>query len=97
MALLTRAADSPTPGAVSVPQQFPELQHISDNLVAGLQALGIGLVAACVAIIALMLTTSFGNEHRHALARAAGISLIAGFAILMNAQVLSSILQRIFP
>lgn len=97
MTFVTLAAVSPDPSAGPVVQQFPELQQISNNLVAALQAVGMSIIGVCVVLIALMVFTSFGNEHRHAITRSAALSLIVGIAILMNADLLSRILQSIFP
>ena len=85
-----------TPTAVSVADQYPELQHLSDNLVAALQALGAGLIAVSVALIGLSAWTSFGNEHRHAATKAAAVSLVVGLAILAYAPLLATVLRRIF-
>jgi hypothetical protein len=87
----------PTPPPGSGSTQFPELTTIANNLVLGLQALGVGMLAASVAILGLALWTSFGNEHRHGAVRAAAVSLLVGVAILANADTLATIIRRIFP
>ncbi len=89
----------PTPTPVSAPgsQQFTELQHIADQLVAALQALGVGLLAISIALIGLAVWTSFGNEHRHATTRAAAVGLLTGVAILAYAHPLADLIRRIFP
>lgn len=77
--------------------QFPELQGIANGFVSACQALGTALLAAMVCLVALITLTSFGNEHKQAWAKAAGVGLVIGFALLMAAPLFSTILQRIFP
>jgi len=77
--------------------QFPELTGIANGFVAACQALGVALLAAMICLIALLVFTSFGNEHKQAYARAAALGLIIGFGLLMAAPTISSIIQKIFP
>lgn len=76
---------------------FPELNGIANGFVSACQALGIALLAAMVCLIALLVFTSFGNEHRQAYARAAALGMLIGFGLLMAAPTISKIVQRIFP
>jgi predicted membrane protein len=76
---------------------FPELSGFADNFIAFLQALGLAIVGADIALIALIALTSFGNEHRNALAKAAAVSLIVGFALLMAAPKFATMIERVFP
>lgn len=76
---------------------FPELSGILNNFVLALQAAGVVLLVAMIALIALMILTSFGSEHRVMLARAAALGVIIGFALLMAAPTVSGVLQRVFP
>lgn len=77
--------------------KFPELTGIANGFVAACQALGIALLTAMICLIALLVFTSFGNEHKQAYARAAALGLIIGFALLMAAPTISTIIQRMFP
>lgn len=76
--------------------QFPELNGILNNFVLACQALGGVLVVAMIGLIGLIALTSFGSEHRMALAKTAAIGMLVGFAILMFAPTFATILQRIF-
>lgn len=76
---------------------FPELSGIANNFVSFLQAVGIALIAADIALIALVALTSFGNENKMLLAKAAAVSLIIGFALLMAAPTFATMLERMFP
>lgn len=76
---------------------FPELTGIANGFVAACQALGIALLAAMVCLIALLVFTSFGNEHKQAYARAAALGMIVGFGLLMAAPTIATIVQRMFP
>lgn len=76
---------------------FPELQQVGTNFVHACQALGIGLLAAMLCIIALMIFTSLGNEHRQTYARLAAFGMIVGFALLMGAPTIAGVIQRMFP
>ena len=58
--------------------QFPDLQNVSNTFVEACQALGLGLLAVMICLVALMIFTSLGNEHRQMYARLAvfGIPLV---------------------
>jgi hypothetical protein len=77
--------------------QFPELQSVGQNFVAACQALGLGLLAAMICLLALLIFTSLGNEHRQVYARLAAFGLLVGFALLMAAPTIASVIERIFP
>ena len=77
--------------------QFPELQGILNNVVTAMQVLGIALVPVSLCIIALLYWTSFGNEHKRALAIAATSAFLIGLFLLMAVPTLTTILTRIFP
>jgi len=77
--------------------QFPELQAVGQTFVQACQALGLGLLAAMISLVALMIFTSLGNEHRQVYARLAAFGLIVGFALLMAAPLVASVIQRMFP
>lgn len=77
--------------------QFPDLQNVGNTFVEACQALGIGLLAAMICLIALMLFTSLGNEHRQMYVRLAAFGMLIGFALLMLAPVVAGIVQKMFP
>lgn len=77
--------------------QFPELQGIANGFVSACQALGAAILVAMVCLVALVTLTSFGNEHKQAWAKAAGVGVVIGFALLMAAPLLGAVIQRIFP
>lgn len=74
-----------------------QLQTIANNFVALCQGIGIALLATMIALIALLIFTSFGNEHKQAIAKAAALGLLLGFALLMAAPTISGVIQRMFP
>lgn len=77
--------------------QFPDLQNVGKNFVEACQALGVGLLAVMLCLIALMIFTSLGNEHRQMYARLATFGMLIGFALLMLAPVVAGILEKTFP
>ena len=77
--------------------QFPELQAVGKTFVQACQALGLGILAAMIALIALLIFTSLGNEHRQVYARLAAFGLIVGFALLMFAPTIANVVARMFP
>lgn len=77
--------------------QFPELQTIGKTFAAACQALGVGLLVVMIGLIALMIFTSLGNEHRQMYARLAAFGMLIGFALLMSAPVIASIVEKMFP
>lgn len=77
--------------------QFPELQTVGNTFVQACQELGIGILAAMICLIAFLIFTGFGNEHRQAYARAAALGLLLGFALLMFAPTIASVVKRMFP
>lgn len=74
-----------------------QLNQVANNFVALCQGIGVALLATMIALIALLIFTSFGNEHKQALAKAAALGLLLGFALLMAAPTISGIIQRMFP
>jgi hypothetical protein len=78
-------------------RQYPELQAIGNSFVVACQALGWGLLAAMICLIALLILTSLGNEHRQVYARLAVFGLIVGFALLMLAPTIAKVFERMFP
>ena len=77
--------------------QFPELETVGQNFVVACQALGLGLLAAMICLIALLIFTSLGNEHRQVYARVAVFGLLVGFALLMAAPTVAHVVERMFP
>ncbi|MBO0782461.1 MAG: hypothetical protein J2P37_26910, partial [Ktedonobacteraceae bacterium] len=77
--------------------QFPELQKVGTTFVQACQALGLGLLAAMICLIALMIFTSLGNEHRQTYARVAAFGVIIGFALLMLSPVAAAAVKTMFP
>jgi hypothetical protein len=75
--------------------QFPELTTWANNAVALIQFAGGVLVAVCVAIIAVMILTSFGNTQRLVTARTAGICLAVGIFLLLAAPKLATVLENL--
>ncbi len=74
-----------------------QLQGVMNNFVLVTQAIGVALLVSMVCLIAFLVFTSFGSEHRMALARTAAVGLVIGFAILMLAPTLGVIVQHMFP
>jgi Type IV secretion system pilin len=81
--------------------KFPEITTWANNVVTLLQIIGGALAVVCVAVIAILILTSFGNTQRLLLARSSAIGLAVGLFLLMGApkiaQVftgLSSFLQK---
>ena len=77
--------------------QFPGLQTVGNTFVEAAQALGLGLLGAMLCLIALLIFTSLGNEHRQVYARLAVFGLIIGFALLMSAPLIAGVIQKMFP
>lgn len=77
--------------------QFPELQQVGNTFVQACQALGFGLLAAMICLVALMIFTALGNEHRQTYARVAAFGVIIGFALLMLAPIASAAVKTMFP
>ncbi|HEU5382227.1 MAG TPA: hypothetical protein VFV38_42985 [Ktedonobacteraceae bacterium] len=74
-----------------------QLQTVANNFVMLCQGIGIALLATMIALIALLIFTSFGNEHKQAIAKAAALGLLLGFALLMAAPTISAVVQKMFP
>jgi hypothetical protein len=74
-----------------------QLTQVANNFVTLLQGIGIALLATMIALIALLIFTSFGNEHKQAIAKAAALGLLLGFALLMAAPTISNVVQKFFP
>lgn len=74
-----------------------QLTQIANQFVLLCQGIGVALLAALVALIALMLFTSFGNEHKQAIVKTAALCLLLGFALLMAAPTIASVVQKMFP
>ncbi len=77
--------------------QFPELQSVGQSFVQACQALGVGLLAVMICLIALMIFTSLGNEHRQMYARLAAFGMLIGFALLAFAPVVAGVVLKMFP
>lgn len=75
--------------------QFPEITTWSTNLVTLLQLVGGSLIAVCVAILAILLITSFGNEQRLAFVRIAAVAVVVGMFILFGAPRIAAVLQSL--
>jgi hypothetical protein len=74
---------------------FPEITTWANNIVLLLQIVGGAIIAVCIAVLALMLITSFGNEQRLAFVRMAAVTLIIGLFILVGAPRLATIIQSL--
>lgn len=74
---------------------FPEIVTWASNLVSLLQLVGIALIAVCIAILALMLITSFGNEDKVTFVRVAAVTLVLGVFILIAAPRIAVVLQNL--
>jgi hypothetical protein len=74
---------------------FPELTTWANNLVTLFQIVGGTMIAVCVAILAITLITSFGNEQRIAFVRVAAATLVIGMFILIGAPRIAAILQSL--
>lgn len=74
-----------------------QLTQVANNFVTLCQGIGIALLATMIALIALLIFTSFGNEHKQAIAKAAALGLLLGFALLMAAPTISAVVQKMFP
>jgi hypothetical protein len=74
-----------------------QLQTVANNFVMLCQGIGVALLATMIALVALLIFTSFGNEHKLTIARAAAFGLLLGFALLMAAPTLSTVVQKFFP
>ena len=72
---------------------FPELTTWTNNLVTLLQLIGAALIAICVAILAITLIMSFGNEQCVAFVRIAAATLLVGMFILVGAPRIATVLQ----
>jgi hypothetical protein len=73
--------------------QFPEVTQWSANLVALLQYVGGALVAVCIGILAIIMLTSFGSEHKIAFVRTASITIVIGIFVLAAAPRIAATLQ----
>jgi hypothetical protein len=74
---------------------FTELTTWANNLVTLLQIVGGAMIAVCVAILAITLITSFGNEQRIAFVRVAAATLVIGMFILIGAPRIAALLQSL--
>ena len=74
---------------------FPELTTWANNLVLLLQLVGGALIVVCIAILALMLITSFGNDQRIAFVRIAAATLVVGFFMLIGAPRIALVIQSL--
>lgn len=74
-----------------------QLTQVSNNFVMLCQGIGIALLGTMICLIALLIFTSFGNEHKQAIAKAAALGLLLGFALLMAAPTISAVVQKMFP
>ncbi len=74
-----------------------QFTQIANQFVLLCQGIGVALLAALIALIALMLFTSFGNEHKQAIVKAAALCLLLGFVLLMAAPTIANVVQKMFP
>lgn len=74
-----------------------QLTQVANQFILLCQGIGVALLGTLVALIALMLFTSFGNEHKQALIKAAALCVLLGFAMLMAAPTIANIVQKMFP
>ena len=74
---------------------FPEVTTWANNLVLLLQLVGGAMIAVCLAILAITLILSFGNEQRVAFVRVAAATLIVGMFILVGAPRIAAVLQSL--
>lgn len=74
---------------------FPEIATAANNAIILLQVIGIAVVGVCIALIALMVITSFGNEHKLALAKTSGIGVAIGLFILLGAPKIALVFQAL--
>ena len=74
-----------------------QLQTVANSFVTFCQGIGVALLATMICLVALLIFTSFGNEHKQALAKAAALGLLLGFALLMAAPTISTVVQKLFP
>ena len=74
---------------------FSEITTWANNLVLLLQLVGGAIIVVCIAILALMLITSFGNEQRIAFVRIAAATLIIGLFILIGAPRIATVIQSL--
>ncbi len=74
-----------------------QLQTVANNFVTLCQGIGIVLLVTMICLIALLIFTSFGNEHKQAIAKAAALGLLLGFVLLMAAPTISAVVQKMFP
>ncbi len=74
---------------------FPEITTWANNLVLLLQLVGGSLIAVCVAVLAIMLITSFGNQDRVAFVRIAAVTLVIGLFVLIGAPRIATVLQAL--
>lgn len=70
---------------------FPAITTWANNVVSLLQVIGGALTVICVAVIALMVLTSFGNSQRLLLARSAGVGVVVGIFILLAASKIAQV------
>ena len=74
-----------------------QLQTIANNFVLFCQGIGVALLGTMICLIGLLIFTSFGNEHKQAIAKAAALGLLLGFVLLMAAPTISTVVQKMFP
>ncbi len=71
--------------------KFPEITTWANNVVSLLQVVGGAIAVICVAVIALMILTSFGNSQRLLVARSAGVGIVVGIFVLLAADKIAQI------
>lgn len=74
---------------------FPEITTWSHNVVLLFQVIGGALAAICIAVIAIIIMTSFGNENRMASAKFAAIGVALGIAVLIGAEKIAGVFQAL--
>ena len=63
------------------PSDYTNLTTWATNVTSMIQAIGFAIVIILLALIALIIKTSMGNEQKLAIAKGAAIALLIGFAL----------------
>lgn len=74
---------------------FPEVQTWINNIVALAQLIGGGLFIAAFCGVGLIFMTSWGNDRRNLIAKAAAGSALLGLFFVFAAPTIQTIIQRI--
>jgi hypothetical protein len=74
---------------------FPEITQWSNNVVSLLQIIGGAITAICVAVIAVIIISSLGNETKVKAARDAAVCLVIGLFILIAASKIADVIKAL--